>query len=353
VAFLLKGAPVRNTAFFNYFKKYLEIQQVNCATKIPETPPFVGLVADVKGKFTHQDIAYSFIQKKWKEEKKGPLFQLRNEDHEHGKKYLHRLGFPENSWYVCFHMREPGYRDGGSKAENFRNVDPSTYYDAMQEVVRRGGYVFRMGDPSMTPLPKMEGVIDYAHSEDKSDLLDVFLCASCDFIVATSSGVANIPRCFGVPALTTNIANYCGLYSLPIDSIYLPRLMKQKNTGKYLDFEVMLGLEINIMPSSFIYESKGFTIIDNTAEEILMGVRDMFDKKYLANHLNNDETNRQKGADSVSLQASRLYGDVETEIAAKIAPSFLLKYNDLLLSEYAQDRVGGKPVSEPLFDSVG
>ena len=37
--------------------------------------------------------------------------------------------------------------------ENFRNADIGNYLGAIKEITQRGGWVVRMGDPTMTKLP--------------------------------------------------------------------------------------------------------------------------------------------------------------------------------------------------------
>ena len=58
----------------------------------------------------------------------------------------------------------------------------------IKEVISRGGAVFRVGDKSMTPLPKTKGLIDYPFSNLKSDFMDIFLAATSKFVVGTASG---------------------------------------------------------------------------------------------------------------------------------------------------------------------
>ena len=79
----------------------------------------------------------------------------------------------ENDWFVTCHVREPFYKD----RDDYRDSDISSFFLAFKEIVANGGWVIRMGDKSMSPIPKMNNVIDYATSEHKSDWMDIFLCA--------------------------------------------------------------------------------------------------------------------------------------------------------------------------------
>ena len=103
---------------------------------------------------------------------------------------------------VTLHCREPGFRPGS--AHDLRNVDVTTYLPAIAALVGRGYRVVRLGDPSMTPLPPMAGVYDYARSPLKSPELDVLLPAAARFHVGCSSGLSLVPLLFGTPTLFLN-----------------------------------------------------------------------------------------------------------------------------------------------------
>ena len=75
--------------------------------------------------------------------------------------------------------------DAASKFED--GADIGTYLPAIKTVVAHGGWVFRMGNPTMKPLPAMEHVIDYAYSDVRSDWMDVFLCSQCRFMIGTAA----------------------------------------------------------------------------------------------------------------------------------------------------------------------
>ena len=71
---------------------------------------------------------------------------------------------------------------------------------AVEEITKRGYYVFRMGKKVSTPLntsnPK---VIDYANSNLRSDFLDIYLGANCEFYLGSGSGFSSVPYIFRKP----------------------------------------------------------------------------------------------------------------------------------------------------------
>ena len=114
------------------------------------------------------------MQSVWDAQGRKPLFNLTEEHKKKGNDILKKIGLPENAWFVTCHVREPHFKN----REDFRDSDISTYFDAFNEITNRGGWVIRIGDKSMTPLPKINQVIDYAISEYKSDWMDIFLLAN-------------------------------------------------------------------------------------------------------------------------------------------------------------------------------
>ena len=133
-----------------------------------------------------------------------PLFALRPDHALQGEACLRAMGVPEDAWFVCVHVRERGYSPSDQGHHAYRDADIGNYRSAMEEIVRRGGWCVRMGDASMTPLPPMPGLVDYATSSFKSDLMDVILCAQCRF--GTSSGLFLVSSAFGVPSALSNMA---------------------------------------------------------------------------------------------------------------------------------------------------
>jgi hypothetical protein len=94
------------------------------------------------------------IQNRWEAENRPPLAVRREETDAALRVLRRRLGIPEDAWYVCLHVREPSFHGRWNKVwEQARDADIRTYGAAIKTIVERGGYVIRMGDPSMPPLP--------------------------------------------------------------------------------------------------------------------------------------------------------------------------------------------------------
>jgi putative glycosyltransferase (TIGR04372 family) len=124
------------------------------------------------------------------------------------KKIRMEMGLQLEDWFVCVHVREGGYypieKEGFAKKA--RNASPHNYLKAIKLITERGGWVIRMGDASMTPLPQMEKVIDYPFTKYKSCLMDIYFIKECRFYIGVSSGVFDVANLFQKPILLTNSA---------------------------------------------------------------------------------------------------------------------------------------------------
>jgi len=124
------------------------------------------------------------VQLRWEAEGRGPLLELTADHRERGYRRLRELGVPEDAWFVRLHVRE-------SQKDNLRDVrnsDITTYRLAVEAIAQRGGWVIRMGDRTMRPLPAWPNAVDYAYSGRREDWMDVFLWAEGRFSSAPHPG---------------------------------------------------------------------------------------------------------------------------------------------------------------------
>ncbi|GHD41316.1 hypothetical protein GCM10017083_05580 [Thalassobaculum fulvum] len=130
---------------------------------------------------------------------RGAVLQVPEHDRRELAAFLEALGNRPGRGLVTVHYRESGYRP--SRRHQPRNADIRVALPALQRLAETGYTVVRLGDPSMTRLPDIPGIVDYAHSPAKSDRLDVLLAAGADFHIGSSSGMSLVPLLFGTPCL--------------------------------------------------------------------------------------------------------------------------------------------------------
>lgn len=116
--------------------------------------------------------------------------------------YFAAVGIDTPDRVVTVHCREGGFRLNGQ--HDLRNADIASYRTALRHLVAQGYRAIRLGDPSMTPLPPMDGVVDYAVSALKSEELDILLPGIARFHLGSSSGMSLVPLLFGTPCLFLN-----------------------------------------------------------------------------------------------------------------------------------------------------
>jgi len=335
---LPENIQLRNPTLFSYFEPYINvirdmetIQAMKGFESFLTLPLGIGLPMNDICPFLDIAANLNEIEQK-KIGIKGPLLHLKKEHYDIGKQVLRKLGLPDDAWYVTLHVREPGYRGESRKntTEEFRNANPLDYVNACKVITNAGGWVFRMGDPSMTALPKMPQVIDYARTgEIRSDLMDVFLGATCRFLIGSASGYLRLPRYFGVPVLFTNSTNTVPYFSLTENDLYLPRLLKYKGNGNYLSFEENISPPISMLTNSQHFLNMGLGWANNTPEELEIATIEMLEKTD-DNSSSKNEDDLQRRFKIVAEKCGQKYGGHPVKAFASISSEFLHKHVDLL-----------------------
>ncbi|MBT73536.1 MAG: hypothetical protein CMQ15_16145 [Gammaproteobacteria bacterium] len=177
-----------------------------------------------------------------------------------------KMGIPEDSWFVCLHVREPGYAGPTLGDANILN-----YLSAIKYITQKGGYVLRMGDNSMTPLPKMKNVIDYALSEFKSELMDVYLVSRCRFFIGCCSGFSDLVKFFKKPTCLVNV--YPSVATTPYFPNYMFILKHVYSIKKKRILTYKEALTSDSIANS-IYDPSEHFLIENSPEDILEAIRE-------------------------------------------------------------------------------
>lgn len=326
--YLPQGSPVANRFLLDQIATQLRL--VEDAADLPFDPSAVQtLHYDYLGPCLPDRTTEYFWQvagrtyKRWHEEGRAPLFKLPLETVERGWAALRSAGLAQGAWFVALHVREGKWDGKNPGLHGVMNSEASTYLPAIAEITRRGGWVVRMGDPGMRPLPELPKVIDYCHSPLRSDWMDIFLATQCRFMLGSASGPVFIPPIYGVPALLTNWWPPAHR-PLHASETFIPKLFRRKTDGRYLTLSETLAEPFAYCHSlTVLGDQKGVRVEDNDPELIRAAVEEMFMR--LDGDLPDDAE-----LSELRSKADRIYDLHESFGMGRLARDFLHRYRNLI-----------------------
>jgi putative glycosyltransferase (TIGR04372 family) len=216
--------------------------------------------------------------RRWYQAGRAPMLTLPPEIDERGWQVLRRKGVPAGAWFVALHVREPGSKWHHADLHRVLNADVKTYMPAIAEITRRGGWVIRLGDPSMVRLPPLANVIDYCHSDMRADWMDVFIAARCRFMLGTSSGPVYIPPLYGKPSVLTNWWPPGQRPWHPMD-IFMPKMVRALEKRRLLTLSETLVEPFSFCHAlNYLAEVEKVRVEDNTPQLIHSAVVEMLER---------------------------------------------------------------------------
>ena len=180
-------------------------------------------------------------------------------------------------------------------------------------------------------LDPMDNVYDYAHSNLKSDWMDIFLMGSAKFMLGTSSGPSVVSHVFGVPIVMTNFSSLTSIYLGKKDIILLSKFFDLK-TNQNLPYRKVAKL-----PYSWAYNKRWlrnhFNIATNfnSSNEIKIATSEMMHKLNNKKPLNiNEEYEIQKNL-KIFKESKNFIGLTDLEIQCNISKNFFLTNENLFI----------------------
>ena len=172
---------------------------------------------------------------------------IKSEELEEGKKRLVEIGINPDRPYVCLIVRDGGHYKSKGEIESagyeYLNFDINNFSGVAEALIESGFQVIRMGSGSERPFTsKPDGVIDYALSKNRSEFLDVFIAATCEFAVSTQTGPDAVCMLFRRPVLYVDVTSYCQFFFGSKIATWSP-VRLQKN-GKLLNLSEVANSEI-------------------------------------------------------------------------------------------------------------
>lgn len=321
---LAPRGKVANTEFLKYLNKHVILIQnkILCTILYPGQLHSVCSINSSSWAEQRSTFKSLKIDSDWESRGFGPLSNILPEHLEFGERILRNLGLPSDAWYVCIHNRESGYSGNSHDFDQgFRNGTISSYLLAAREVVRRGGWCIRMGDPSMVPLRPEYGIIDYAHSSFRSEAMDIFLCATSKVFLGNSSGLSMLAAFFGTTVGAANQIPLSNCLMQGSNNISIPKLVTLN--GDIVPFKELLNSPVGSYRSETEFLENNFFYIDNNSEELLDLLEELLDGNAV-NNLN--------GYDDLQIRFRNLLKPHHWcyHATGKIGTKFLIKYKMFL-----------------------
>jgi putative glycosyltransferase (TIGR04372 family) len=261
--------------------------------------------------------------RRWSAEGRKPLLSLPPAIDERGRQTLAAAGIPRDAWFVALHVRESGSNVAYRGVHNVLSARIGDYLPAITEIRSRGGWVIRMGDPTMAKLLPMPKVLDYCHSPLRSDWMDVFIAARCRFLLGTSSGPAYVPPAYGVPSMLTN---WWPPAQRPwhAGDIFIPkRYLRLPDRHRLSLKETLIEPFAWCNAVNYLKDRHGLIVEDNDPEDIRDATIEMLERLDGTARYDNEDLRRRELAHSIH-ESRQAYG------SAVLSRDLLRKYPDYL-----------------------
>jgi len=201
-----------------------------------------------------------------------PHISFTDEEMKKGEECLREMGIPEGASFVCLMVRDAEYLKeifptADFSYHDYRDSDINNYVLAAEALAERGYFVIRMGAKVKSPLNSQHPkIIDYAFNGMRTDFMDIFLGANCEFAITVGTGIDAVPVIFRRPIIHVNSAplGYC--HAWPERALVLAKHHIKDDHECTLSEIFTEGVGFSLHTSDF--ESKNVRLVENTPEEI-------------------------------------------------------------------------------------
>lgn len=203
-----------------------------------------------------------------------PHLALTDDERARGAAARAALGIPAHAEHVCFIARDRTYLattlpQYDTSVHDHRDADIRTYGDMALEIARRGHVAVRMGAVVEHELGVSHpNVIDYA-VRGRSDLLDVYLFATCRFAICSASGPSTLALIFRRPLAHANVAPLLTIALPPVGSLFIPKSYRSATTGDPLTAGEIRRLGAENLGEAETFRRLGIELVDNTPTELV------------------------------------------------------------------------------------
>lgn len=253
-----------------------------------------------------------------------------------GAAALERLGVPRGAPIVPIILRDGAFTNAAFPGKDlsyhdYRNCDIDDLKESATYLAEQGYAVLRMGavveKPFVVDHPM---VIDYASSGERTEFLDVYVGAVCDFCISDGLGYASIPALFRRPNVFVSFTPFHAFYSSRTDDIGILKWMADADSGELVTLSEIVARGAVHLTSSAGYVERRLVPVANGPEDALALVQEVVARRRGTWRISAEDDALQarfwsRYASALGAQRDRLHG----EFRARIGAEFLRRYRDL------------------------
>ncbi len=203
-----------------------------------------------------------------------PHLEFTDKEEACGEAGMRAIGIPKGAQFICLTVRDSAYLahhlpGADFNYLNYRDSDIQNYALAADELADRGYFVIRMGakvgKAMKTAHPR---IIDYATNGMRSDFMDIYLGAKCEFCISVGTGFDAVPLIFRRPIVYVNMVPLGYLFTFRTQFLGITKHHYLAAEKRELVLSEIFSRGLGLWMNTSDYESKGVTLIENTPEEI-------------------------------------------------------------------------------------
>jgi putative glycosyltransferase (TIGR04372 family) len=212
-----------------------------------------------------------------------PHVAFTDEEQSEARRQLEAAGQDPGARHVCLLVRDPVYQrlavPGDHSNNDFRDSDVAKFVPAMRWLADQGVVVYRMGVVVRDPLGDVHPrIVDYATNGMRSDLLDIWLSATCEFFVSTGTGIDGVANAFRRTRVFADLGQLIGL-NLSFDTLSIPKMLRSESDGHLLTLRESVAAGALTFVDTVDLTRRGLGLRANTPEEILAVVREAHERR--------------------------------------------------------------------------
>jgi len=268
-----------------------------------------------------------------------PHLHFTPEEDARGRAAMQQLGLPPDAneaKFICYHSRDNGYSALEVTPEQIRmygcrNSKIETYLPAAEMLAEKGYYALRLGvSTAQTFTPAHPNIIDYT-MKGRSDFMDLYLLARCEFYLGDTCGLAEVPKVFRRPVAWVNFPTLEYAPTWSEQDIFIPQKCWLRAENRFLTFREMLEQGVSRYEHCTDFDDAGIDLIPNSAEEVLALAQEM-DARLNGTWATTEEDEADEEDEELQQKFWSLWktSDVNSEFKCRIGAQFLRENQDLL-----------------------